>query len=108
MDGKEKCEKCGKEDYLGDGLCQKCWDRAIGKNRKKVVKPAYNLDGSPVAGQKSYMARVKCHDCGVEIDAPTVVGRNPTKTKRCRECNQKRWAEYTQRKMERLGCTIPT
>ena len=101
---KGNCERCGKEDYLGEGLCQKCWDRKIGKNRYQVPVPIYNIDGTLVENQKSYIARVKCMDCGATIDAPTIVGRKPSKTKRCRPCNQKRWADYTQRKVERLQC----
>jgi hypothetical protein len=105
LDTKEEigiCKKCHKEDYLGEGLCQKCWDRTIGKNRYYVPAPAYNLDGTKVQKQKCYIARVKCRDCGKLIDSPTVVGERPSKAKRCRSCNQKRWKEYTQRKMERL------
>jgi hypothetical protein len=95
------CNKCKKEDYLGDGLCQRCWDKQIGKNRYMVPVPIYNIDGSLVKEQKSYIAVVKCRDCGVDVDYICEVGRRPTKKKRCRSCNQKRWEDYTRRKNER-------
>jgi endogenous inhibitor of DNA gyrase (YacG/DUF329 family) len=95
------CKKCKKEDYLGDGLCQRCWDKQIGKNRYMVPVPVYNIDGSRVRKQKSYIAKVKCYDCGTEVDYMCEVGRRPTKLKRCRHCNQKRWEDYTRRKNEK-------
>jgi len=97
-----QCKKCNKEDYLGDGLCQRCWDKMIGKNKYYVPVPVYNIDGTLVKEQKSYIAKVKCHDCGVEIDAITIVGKRPTTTKHCRACNVRMWQEYTKRKEERL------
>lgn len=96
------CKRCNKEDYLGEGLCQRCWDRQIGKNRYYVPVPIYNIDGTRVKEQQSYIARVKCAGCGIEIDAPTFVGRRPSKQKRCRDCNVKRWQEYTKRKQDRI------
>jgi hypothetical protein len=70
IESKGRCENCGRQTLLGNGLCQYCWDNP-GKERKLVVIPKKSN------GKRKFTIRIPRY---------TVKRQNRCKTGEYRKC----------------------